>query len=179
MGSAVRKFFSNLSSLWGNDGGAVGITDLCCEVDKSRTMLRTAGALRTLCDIDWGLMFLEFCCSPELFSMTVGRPVLSDIVRPKTTNIQFQFHTVLLMTQCTRINWLMDFAFPGGKATKGWDWPCIPSSTEVLTLILLTWRICWAPHNGSRWQMGLNLAFKELRKNGAIHLLPYTHSWHV
>jgi len=53
-------------------------------------MLRTAGALQTLCDIDWGLMFLEFFCSPELFSMIVSRPVFSDIVRPKTTTIQFQ-----------------------------------------------------------------------------------------
>jgi len=27
-----------------------------------------------------------------------------------------------------------------------------------LTLILLTWRICWAPTNASRWQMGFNSA---------------------
>ena len=27
-----------------------------------------------------------------------------------------------------------------------------------LTLIPLTWRIWWAPHNASRWQMGFNLA---------------------
>jgi len=31
-----------------------------------------------------------------------------------------------------------------------------------LTLILLTWRIWWAPNNASRWQMGFNLAFKGL-----------------
>jgi len=31
-----------------------------------------------------------------------------------------------------------------------------------LTLILLTWRIGWAPNNASRWQMGFNLAFKGL-----------------
>ena len=36
---------------------------------------------------------------------------------------------------------------------------CIPA---VLTLILLTWRIRWAPNNASRWQMGFNLAFKGL-----------------
>lgn len=83
----MREIFSNLSSLRRNDGDAVGITDLCCEVDKNRAMLRTAGALRTLCDIDWVLMFLEFFRSPELFFVTSGRPVLSDIIRPKTTNI--------------------------------------------------------------------------------------------
>jgi hypothetical protein len=82
-------------------------------------VLRTAGALHTLCDIDWGLVFLEFFCSPELFSMIVCRPVFSDIARPKTANIQFQFCVVLLMTQCTRINWLMDFVFPGGKQLTG------------------------------------------------------------
>jgi hypothetical protein len=30
----------------------------------------------------------------------------------------------------------------------------------LLTLILLTWRIWWAPNTASRWQMGFNLAFK-------------------
>jgi hypothetical protein len=32
----------------------------------------------------------------------------------------------------------------------------------VLTLILLTWRIRWAPNNASKWQMGFNSAFKGL-----------------
>ena len=32
----------------------------------------------------------------------------------------------------------------------------------LLTLILLTWRIWWAPNNASRWQMGFNLAFNGL-----------------
>jgi len=31
-----------------------------------------------------------------------------------------------------------------------------------LTLILLTWRIWWAPNNASRWKMGFNSAFKGL-----------------
>ena len=31
-----------------------------------------------------------------------------------------------------------------------------------LTLILLTWRIWWAPNNASKWQMRFNLAFKGL-----------------
>jgi len=33
---------------------------------------------------------------------------------------------------------------------------------RLLTLILLTWRIWWAPNNASRWQMGFNSAFKAL-----------------
>ena len=32
----------------------------------------------------------------------------------------------------------------------------------VLTLILLTWRIWWAPNNASSWQVGLNSALKGL-----------------
>jgi len=32
----------------------------------------------------------------------------------------------------------------------------------ILTLILLTWRMLWAPNNANRWQMGFNLVFKEL-----------------
>jgi len=31
-----------------------------------------------------------------------------------------------------------------------------------LTLILLTWKIRWAPNNASKWQMGYNSAFKGL-----------------
>jgi len=32
----------------------------------------------------------------------------------------------------------------------------------TVTLILLMWRIWWAPNNASRWQMGFNSAFKGL-----------------
>ena len=32
-----------------------------------------------------------------------------------------------------------------------------------LTLILLMWRIWWAPNNASKWEMGFNLAFKGLK----------------
>jgi len=32
----------------------------------------------------------------------------------------------------------------------------------LLTLIQLTWRIWWAPHDASKWQMGFNLAFRGL-----------------
>jgi hypothetical protein len=39
-----------------------------------------------------------------------------------------------------------------------------------VTLILLTWRIWWAPNNATKWQMGFNCVFKWLRvtchKNG-------------
>ena len=31
-----------------------------------------------------------------------------------------------------------------------------------LTLMLLTWRIWWAPNNASKWQVGFNSAFKGL-----------------
>jgi hypothetical protein len=31
-----------------------------------------------------------------------------------------------------------------------------------LTLILLTWRIWWAPNNASKWRMGFNLALRGL-----------------
>ena len=32
----------------------------------------------------------------------------------------------------------------------------------LLTLILLTWNIWWAPNNASKWQMGFNSAFEGL-----------------
>jgi hypothetical protein len=43
-----------------------------------------------------------------------------------------------------------------------------------LTLILLTWRIGWAPNNASKWQVEFNLAFKGLiawRAFLALHVL--------
>jgi hypothetical protein len=40
---------------------------------------------------------------------------------------------------------------------------------DILTLILLTWRIWWAPNNARRWQMGFNSAFKGLRDNSDLN----------
>ena len=42
--------------------------------------------------------------------------------------------------------------------------------TLVLTLILLTWSIGWAPNNASKWQMGFNWAFKVLHSNCCLEL---------
>jgi hypothetical protein len=36
---------------------------------------------------------------------------------------------------------------------------------KILSLILLTWRIWWAPNNASKWQMGFNWVFKGLNHN--------------
>ena len=36
------------------------------------------------------------------------------------------------------------------------------TNSTLLTLTLLTWRICWAPTSASKWQMGFNSAFKGL-----------------
>jgi hypothetical protein len=44
-----------------------------------------------------------------------------------------------------------------------------------LTLILLTWRIWWAPNNASRWHMGFNSAFKGLKHAAVQHT---TFLWH-
>jgi hypothetical protein len=39
------------------------------------------------------------------------------------------------------------------------------SSSACLTLILLTCRIWWSPHNASKWQMGFNSALNPYRTN--------------
>jgi hypothetical protein len=41
-------------------------------------------------------------------------------------------------------------------------WDEVTLETKRLTLILLTWRIRWAPNNASRWQMVFNSVFKGL-----------------
>jgi hypothetical protein len=52
-----------------------------------------------------------------------------------------------------------------------WGWSIILTTIHalflslifvLLTLILLTWRIWWAPNNASKWQMGFNSVFKGL-----------------
>jgi len=58
---------------------------------------------------------------------------------------------------------------PGVKKNKA---VCVPAVTQkfwltvishsTLTLILLTWRIWWAPNNDSKCQMGFNSVFKGL-----------------
>ena len=47
-------------------------------------------------------------------------------------------------------------------------WPASGSSAtekkiNLLTLILLVWRIGWAPNNARKWQVGFNSAFKGLK----------------
>ena len=42
---------------------------------------------------------------------------------------------------------------------------------ECSSLILLTWRIWWAPKNASKWQMGFNAAFKGLINNFPLHVV--------
>jgi len=44
-----------------------------------------------------------------------------------------------------------------------WQYPLLS-----LTLILLTWRIWWAPNNASKCQMGFNSAFKGLRSSSSF-----------
>jgi len=52
----------------------------------------------------------------------------------------------------------------------------------ALTLILLTWRIWWAPNNASEWQMGFNSAFKGLSQlqnmnEGFLLAMPICQVW--
>jgi hypothetical protein len=79
----------------------------------------------------------------------------SDICKPESQPTQQQ-HTITELFYVTNSSaWLM-----------------------LLTLILLTWRIWWAPNNASKWQMGFNSTFKvlmyELKHDRAIFL-----QWHI
>ena len=48
--------------------------------------------------------------------------------------------------------------------TVGWQCVLLVCCVQLVsvTLILLTWRIWWAPNNASKWQMGFNSAFNPL-----------------
>jgi hypothetical protein len=47
-----------------------------------------------------------------------------------------------------------------GNERKGED--AVYINTVSLTLILLSWKILWAPNNASKWQMEFNSVFKGL-----------------
>jgi len=82
-------------------------------------------------------------------------------------------------------NWIMHLLNDGKKAEWKmlqadtqlipWLWKAVWHSTESaithLTLILLKWRLWWAPNNACKWQMGFNLAFKGLKLIEVIPLL--------
>jgi hypothetical protein len=54
----------------------------------------------------------------------------------------------------------------GGKTwEKGTTWKNLRIEGRItLTLNLLTWKICWASNNASKWQMGFNSVFKKLKR---------------
>ena len=94
---------------------------------------------------------------------------------------------VMLDTTCSDVVWRIlathsiphfSLQFPSVRHRVpphlNWSLPFVPSITNccprVLTLILLTWRIWWAPNNASKWQMGFNSAFKGLIMPGRCDL---------
>jgi hypothetical protein len=59
-------------------------------------------------------------------------------------------------------------------------------NNQCLTLILLTWRIWWAPNNANRWQVGFNLVSKGLRGLFMSYVFDVSkspgivcHRWHI
>ena len=58
-----------------------------------------------------------------------------------------------------------------------WDLILCKGLKCPLTLILLTWRIWWAPNNASGWQMGFNSAFKGVKCPVNLILLTWRIWW--
>ena len=84
----------------------------------------------------------------------------------------FTHHVVRLMTD--------PYPFPKQAIhaarynSSPFKFPYLPQRHPLatLTLILLTWRIRWAPRNASKWQMGFNLAFKMLTLSSSSLIYP-------
>ena len=82
--------------------------------------------------------------------------------------------TEILITFCIANHFFQRFREPlGFKGFRGWSRLTV-LSWSPLTLILLTWRIWWAPNNASKWQMGFNSAFKGLNQSGLRVKTRYT-----
>jgi hypothetical protein len=82
----VRLILSNLSSLRRSAGDDGEITNLCGEPDRDCTIFLTTGELRALSDRDCGLVLPEFFGRVLLLSKIVGRPALSDVIPPESSN---------------------------------------------------------------------------------------------
>jgi len=91
-------------------------------------------------------MSLSFI-SQWLDDSLIYRPLSHDISSNKTTDAAGQYGRFRNFGRVEPL--LISKTYPFIRLTQ-------------LTLILLTWKIWWAPNNASRWQMGFNLAFKGL-----------------
>jgi len=89
--------------------------------------------------------------------------ILPDIL---TTKVRNSSYSTIVLVYCPAPNSI------SVKKSKCWN----SNIKSILTLILLTWRIWWAPNNASRWQMGFNSAFKGLiiYFRMGLRLLPVT-----
>jgi len=84
-----------------------------------------------------------------------------DAVSP-TDQCQIEFRPGGLLGLVTR--WFTSLSVPcfTGKGSTELTGKKYSVPNCALTLILLTWRIWWAPNNASRWEMGYNSAFNLL-----------------
>ena len=74
-----------------------------------------------------------------------------NLTSPRNANI-------LLSSRCYHEGNLIGSAVPYAIAT----FDLAAFAAAQLTLILLTWRICWTPNNARKWQMVFNSAFEGL-----------------
>ena len=69
-----------------------------------------------------------------------------------------QIHKIYLFYWCPIVKVLISGLLSSSEGLSGFP------NYQRLTLILLKWRIWWAPNNASKWRMGFNWAFKGLKK---------------
>ena len=120
-------------------------------------------------------VFIPICHCDLLFLLLIKRYNLYKALACSTAFFQLSLFCAIFFQLCTFLFLISSktsfsqcvLGLPIGLLDMGFhlliaiviSWPLCSLSS---TLILLTWRIWWAPNNASKWQMGFNLACKWL-----------------
>jgi hypothetical protein len=171
--------FSSLYNLWSEDGPAQG--------PKHVVSLRITTTFRKLCfDLLNALLSYAHQSTryilqpqPQYFSQTlkilkkstfhyIGLLVFRQLHKMSKSNYQlYHFCPSFHLSVCLSV--LTELGYQWTDFYESDTWVFFENLTKKfqtsLTLMLLTWRIWWAPNNASRWQMGFNSVFKGLRSD--------------
>jgi len=153
----------------------------CCwlDINSGGTLARIylLYLVNVCANIYWAIytVCVKFLC--PIFSPVIQLPFVSKVFCISHTDLcTFSLHSFIIATKP-----LSHALQSYGKEQDNTQKHKAGTAFNPLTLILLTWRIWWAPANVSKWQMGFNSEFKGLNAelNPICHLLALLEAHHI
>ena len=124
-------------------------------------------APRKLCETQ--CIICSYCCCCCFFLIVLTIYATYNVI----SHVKYVCTLILVLSkvcvQGTICCFLLFLDFVLSWYVDKWFWDCF-SCPQLLTLILLMWRIWWASNNSSRWQMGFNSVFKGLMLSFCFHI---------